>query len=102
MDMSAAIGDRDVVRESLDKGDRLMYAADNFADRSFYIEAKAAFRRIEEREIRLLTYFQATAPHVAADGGRAMVESVEETLGPEWFVPDPAEEKVTVPPSEEE
>jgi hypothetical protein len=57
-----AIDDLDTIEAMLERADRLMYAADNFADRSEFAKAKEAFDRVSERQRRLLGYFSATAP----------------------------------------
>jgi hypothetical protein len=57
-----ALDDLDAIEAMLERADRLMYAADNFSDRSEFAKAKEAFDRVSERQRRLLGYYQATAP----------------------------------------
>ena len=76
------------VSEIIERGDRLMYQADNFADRTEFTDARHANERIEERMRRLIAYFQATAPQVEKISNHKLrlVGDVAETFDPEWDV----------------
>lgn len=92
--------DLEKLRAIVERGDRLMYSADNFADRSEFAEAMAAWRRTEERTRRLIGLLDAAAPIIVqTDEGEAIYLHVSEALDEEWTVPDPATEKIA--PEEE-
>jgi hypothetical protein len=101
-DVSYAIADREACREAIKRADFLMYAADNFSDRSAMQAAAEAMRRVEEREDRLLGFFQAVAVSVRSEPTGVMetlVAHVAETFDPEWALP-PVDVKIR--PEEDE
>lgn len=76
---------------AIDRGDRLMYQADNFSDRTEYALAKQAAERTVERMRRLASYFEITRDRTEAHSPElsAVVEHVGETLLPGWeFEPE--------------
>jgi hypothetical protein len=76
------------ILSSIDRGDRLMYQADNFSDRTEYALAKEAAERTVERMRRLASYFEITRDRTAefSEELEAVVEHVGETLLPGWDV----------------
>ena len=72
----------------VDRGDRLMYQADNFADRTEFEVARKAVERTVERMRRLASYFEITRDRTAefSEEMATVVEHVGETLLPEWDV----------------
>lgn len=75
---------------AIDLGDRMLHRADNLADRSEFVEAKAAMARTAGRLTRLLAYYETTAPSIATDEFLAeMTRHVGASLEREW---EPVEE----------
>ena len=76
------------VRAIVDRADRLQYQADNFSDRTEFVDALHSCERTEERQRVLLDYFLKTVP-IIGQGTKAhekLVASVLATFEPEWDV----------------
>lgn len=84
MDTTRVSEDLKTLQDIVERGDRLMYQADNFADRTEFDEARRAYQRTAERMLRLVAYFQASAAR--GDAVMEVVEEVAETFEPEWDV----------------
>lgn len=86
----AAEFDRDLatIHDIIERGDRLMYQADNFGDRTEFTIAREAWERTSERLRRLASYFEITRDRTFSFSTElaAVVEHVGETLLPGWDV----------------